>query len=373
MFNNTILLELNYTNDTCHKRFLWSPSTMESQRRALYICIVASIIHSIFWLQVTFCSSVRQKSMQWLYAYLITDILLLIRFFFLFIVHTTSTKCVLNKSWYIFICYFEALLDNYLNTIEVYILLALNICRYIQIVHNQNVYTNYIRILICTHLTIYIIPIFSYIIQLCVNWTQVREYVGSSCDTQFTNIYAQVINIIFGFSLPILLNVFVVCCNMNHIHSTSQLSQTQHHDTAREKYQRALVIQFLAFYIIWLLLWSPNIIVYQFTSGASNITEIASLLNYIEIALDPFIIAALDVRFQKSWRKLGRYFINRIFGKGPNGRKIMPTSTNPIRSTGHGQFPSAVNISRSLGYPQNQTTTFPTQKNEKLELPIPVT
>jgi hypothetical protein len=46
------------------------------------------------------------------------------------------------------------------------------------------------------------------------------------------------------------------------------------------------------------------VIVYQFTSGSSNLTRIAELLNYIEITLDPIIISALDVRFYRAWQKV---------------------------------------------------------------------
>jgi hypothetical protein len=87
-------LVLNNTNITCQSPLLWDQSVIDSERPILYICIVATIFHSVFWLQLAFCPTVRQKTMQWLYAYLATDILLLIRFFFLFIVHTTSTACV---------------------------------------------------------------------------------------------------------------------------------------------------------------------------------------------------------------------------------------------------------------------------------------
>jgi hypothetical protein len=322
--------KLNETNISCPLSILWDQSDVDDQRSALYVCIIAVITHSVFWFQFLFCPSVRQKSMQWLYAYLITDILLLFRFFFTYIVHTTSTQCIPNRSWALFICYFEGSFDNYLNILEVYILLALNVCRYIQIVHNRNAYTTYVRLLVLSHLFIYLMPLVSLIIQLLIGWAQLDEYTGGSCDIAYTNVYSQIFNIIIGFVLPILLNLFVLYFNMRHIHVNSPLRGTQHHVSAREKYHRSLVTQFLVFYTVWLLLWSPNVIVYQITSGKSELTIIALLLNYIEIALDPIIIAALDVRFQKVWRKLWMHLSKIVFCIHPNQRRVAPLRTNPI-------------------------------------------
>ncbi|CAF1012165.1 unnamed protein product [Adineta ricciae] len=333
MSNFTLFSEINGTNETCLTDLHWTQEMIDSQRPIFYICIVATITHSIFWFQFMLYPSVRQKSMQWLYAYLGTDILLLIRFFVGFIVHTISTDCIPTKLWSLFVCYFEAIVDNYLNMLEVYILLALNICRYVQIVHNRNVYISHVKLLVCSHLIIYIFPLVVFIIQLLINWAQLRQYIGASCDIEFTNIYVQIINVIIGFLLPILLNLIIVYLNMRHIHFTSRLGSAQHHVTAREKYNRSLVIQFLVFYTIWLMFWSPNIIVYQFTSGKSSITVIASLLNYIEIALDPVIIGALDVRFQHIWRNSRMRILNALCPEGINARRIAPATTDLFRSS----------------------------------------
>jgi hypothetical protein len=328
MFDVVVLSELNGTNITCPMSLLWSPSIIDRQRPALYVCIIAATMHTIFWLQFIFSASVRQKTMQWLYAYLVTDILLLIRFFFLFIVHTTSKECVPSKAWSLFVCYIEATVDNYLNVLEVYILLALNICRYEQIVHNKNVYVTNVRLLIFAHLAIYLMPLILFIILLLVGWAQIERFDTGSCAVAYINVYCQVINIIFGFALPILLNIFVLYYNIRHVHLTSRLRQAQHRVTAREKYNRSLIIQFFVFYTVWLLLWSPNIIIYQFKSGVSNLTTIASLLNYIEITLDPLIIAALDVRFQKLWRTSSVHLRNILFCNRPNQRRIVPITTD---------------------------------------------
>jgi hypothetical protein len=324
-----VLAELNDTNGTCPYSLLWDQSTIDSQRPALYVCIVASIAHSIFWSQLIFLPAVRNKSMQWLYAYLATDILLLFRFFFLFIVHITSNECIPNFAWSLFICYFEAIFDNYLNALEVYILLALNICRYFQIVHNRNVYRIYVRSLICAHLIIYLAPLIGFIIELSMGSAIIRDFNGGSCDIAFKTRYIQIFNIICEFILPILLNIIVIYCNVRHIHSISRLRRAQHYVSAREKYHRSLVIQFIVFYTVWLLLWSPNLIVYQFTNGISTIIKIASLLNFIEITLDPIIISALDVRFQQLWRNLWTRVKDTILCNQRNQIRVAPITRHP--------------------------------------------
>jgi len=323
----SIISNRQTTNETCLPALLWNQTSIDNRRPSLYVCIIAVLTHSIFWFQLVICPTVRQKSMQWLYAYLITDILLLIRFFVTFIVHTTTYECIVNQTWSAFVCYTEAALDNYLNITEVYILLALNLCRYAQIVFNRNVYVANFKLIILAHLSIYLMPLISLIIQIYSGAAQVTKYPGESCDVTYTNIYVKIFNVALAFVLPILLNVGVIAASIRHIHLTSQLRQAQHHISAREKYHRSLVIQFFIFYTIWLLLWSPNVIVYQFTTGASKVTLIPALLNYIEIALDPLIIGALDVRFYQAWKHIWLEFRNRRLRRLQiEQRRIGPTT-----------------------------------------------
>ena len=141
------------------------------------------------------------------------------------------------------------------------------------------------------------------------------------------NISVKVLNIIFGYFLPIVLTIFILYRNIRYVHLTSQLRRTQHHITAREKYDRSLVIQFLLFYTVWIALWSPNVIVYQVIVGWDDLTNIVRLLNFIEIALDPIIIGALDVRFRLTWRKIWLH-VKEKYLKLPK-RQIRPIMNNP--------------------------------------------
>jgi hypothetical protein len=121
----------------------------------------------------------------------------------------------------------------------------------------------------------------------------------------------------------------MIYASVRHVWLTSNLQQTQHHVSAREKYNRSLVIQFLSFYIIWLALWSPNVIVFQVSVSGNNLLATVRLLNFAEIAIDPIIIAALDVRFWHAWRKAWTYVKNNILFKRSNRGRIQPSSTNP--------------------------------------------
>jgi hypothetical protein len=257
---------------------------------------------------------------------MITDILLLFQFFFTFIVRTTSNECTSSRSWSLFVCYFEALTNNYLNILEAYILLALNLCRYLQIAYNRNVYATHVHLLTLTHVAIYLFPVISLIIQLSVGWTSV-EYRNDSCNVAYTGISIQIINVIFAFGLPISFNILVIYASIRHVHLNSRLRRAQHHVSASEKYHRSLTIQFFIFYTVWLSLWSPYIIVFQLGIGNNNILAITQLLNSIETDLDPMIIGALDVRFRKVWRDIWKSVKKKLcIQSNRNQRRIGPNT-----------------------------------------------
>ena len=335
----------NNTTDACFAPLLWNQSSAARRYPRVYICSIAAVIHAIFWLQLALCASVRQSSMQWIYSYLVTDVLLIIRFFWNYIVRTQTTDCNPSRAWVVFMCYFEATVDNYLNIIEVYILLALNICRYIQIAYNQNVYRLYKKSLVLSHLGIYFGSLLILVVPYLFGWSVVNEYPKDRCETVYTNDYIQAFNMIFAFSLPILLNIGVIYLSVRHVNLVSGLQRGQHHLSARQKYHRTLVIQFLVFYIIWLSLWSPNIIIYQVTYSSPELTATFRLINYIEIAIDPFILAALDVRFWQAWKQSFVTTKNSLMStrtRTVQGRvqpsttapRVFSTRTGPAKTTG---------------------------------------
>ena len=319
----------NQSTIDCPSSLQWTPSAAQDRRTSFNVCIIALVVHGLFWLQLLFSSSVRQKSMQWIYAYLILDLLLLWRFLFVYIVRILPSDCEPNKIWASFVCFLDGAVDNYLNTLQVYILLALNFCRYVQIAYNRNVYTHHVRLLIGAHGIIYALPMLI-IIQLFFDWAQLIEMARDSCDVDFTNVYARTLNVIVTFALPIGLNILVILASVHHIRLMARLRLIGHRASAREKYNQSLIIQFLAFYVVWFSLWSPNLIVYQVTSGQTGLTTIVRLLNFIEIVLDPLIVAALDVRFWQLWRRLYLKLIeNCLRGCNLFARKVRPITIEP--------------------------------------------
>lgn len=328
--NSTASLYLSNTSDDgCFSSFFWDDTARENRKARLITCIIGSVIHTIFWSQLAFCSSVRQASMQWIYAYLVTDILLFSRFFFTYIAHTLPSVCTPNSVWLAIVCYTEIIIDNYLNVLEVYILLALNICRYIQIKHNRNAYRIYKKNIVLTHVGIYIIPVIYLLIQFVFQWTTIDGYGTGLCQVIYTNLYIQICNIIFTFALPIALNLFVIYASVKHVRSASGLQAGQYHVSARQKYHRSLVLQFAIFYAIWLALWSPNVIAFQLSVTSTDVTAILRLINFIEIAIDPLIISALDVRFWHAWKSVYRSARTKILGPVTLHGRIQPSTIDP--------------------------------------------
>ncbi len=74
--------------------------------------------------------------MMWLYAYLITDFFILARFS-----KKRGKHLCLHPIVRTALCYFEASSKFDMNTIQNYLLLASNVCRYTQTVFNRNIYT----------------------------------------------------------------------------------------------------------------------------------------------------------------------------------------------------------------------------------------
>jgi hypothetical protein len=277
----------------------WSSDSADARGATLYICIIASVIHLIFWIQFLFNSSVRQRGMIWLYIYLLTDVFLLFRFF-LFDGQRVSNVCV-PRTARTYLCYFEAVSKFYTNIIQSYILLGLNVCRYLQIVFNRNVYIKNVRLLILSHLLIYILPMLNIVIQFLVNWTQLVRKLGGLCDIGYSSVYVQIFNLIITYAIPVFLNVIFLCLCIHYISSTRNIQNKQIINN-RRKFHRTLVMQSVLFYSIWVILWSPFILTFPFVNVNSTVGIVTSTLNYVQVALDPIIVSAIDVRFLKAWK-----------------------------------------------------------------------
>jgi hypothetical protein len=287
----------------------WSQQALKIVQPIFYMCIFATISHLLFWIQFIVYPSVRQHSMQWLYAYLITDLLLLVRFFLLY-AYRWWPIC-LPYLLRTIICYCEAIFDNYLNLLQSYILLALNICRYLQIAHNHDVYSSNHRLIILAHILMYTLPLFGHIITIMCGWSVLENPPGDVCDLLPTSLIIRLLFLLFSYIIPVILALVFLLLSLNYIRNTDNI-RTQQIVNARLRYHRQLVIQSGVFYSLWLFLWSPYLLVFPFYYKNSTVGFVAQILNYISIAIDPIVIAALDVRFLQAWKLTGDYVKRRV-------------------------------------------------------------
>ena len=286
----------------CDELSVWSVKVARTMKPLLFICFIATVMHILFWIQLFAYPKVRQWSMQWAYAYLATDLLLLVRFFLLYIYRSWST-CV-SYPLRMMICYSEAIFDNYLNLLQSYILLALNICRYLQIVHSHNVYSSNRFAISFGHVFIYVFPLCGHLLAIRFGWSILQNPPGDACDLLPVSLIIRILFLLFSYIIPVTLTLLFLFLCLNHLRNTDGI-RTQQIVDARQKFHHQLVIQSGVFYSMWLLLWSPHLLVFPFYYKNSTVGMIAQILNYISITLDPIIIAALDVRFLQAWRSTG--------------------------------------------------------------------
>ena len=77
---------------------------------------------------------------------------------FLLSICSVENNVCLHATLKTILCYFEASSKFYMNAVQTYLLLALNVCRCGQIVFNRNFYLEYPRWIVLTHCLIGILP-----------------------------------------------------------------------------------------------------------------------------------------------------------------------------------------------------------------------
>jgi hypothetical protein len=201
--------------------------------------------------------------------------------------------------------------DNYLNLLQSYILLALNICRYLQIAHNYNVYCLNRYTIIIAHFLIYLLPLFGHIIAIKFGWIVLLNPPGDECDLLPITLTIRIKFLLLSYFIPVILTLVFLSLCLNYIRNTDGI-QAQAIVKTRHKQHRQLVIQSSVFYSLWIILWSPHLLLFPFYYKNSTIGTVAQILNYISITLDPIVIAALDVRFLQAWKSTGYYLKSNI-------------------------------------------------------------
>jgi len=142
-------------------------------------------------------------------------------------------------------------------------------------------------------------------VQFLANWTLLWRRSGASCDIEYESLIVQIFNLYVIYIIPIVFNLIIIGFCIRHVSSIRGV-RSQQIINRRRKHQRTLLFQTITFYSIWLILWSPNVLAFQFINVNTEPGIYTSLLNYVEIAIDPIIIAVIDVRFYKAWQKLSR-------------------------------------------------------------------
>lgn len=279
--------------------FNWTPGTVSSLGPTTAVCVIASIIHGMFWIQTLVYPSSRKRSMILLYIYIFSDGILLVRFFVLYGIHR-SNVCVL-PALRTFICGFESSSKIYIDITQNYLLLIFNIFRYIQIVCNRNIYIEKLWLIILILCFIYTMPVIIYTVQFRIGGAYIHGGDGESCDILYRSLAVQIFNIVIIYAMPLFINIILICLGIRHGSSTQGVTSEQI-ISIRLRRQRRLLLQTLTFYSVWLILWSPDALANQFVNLNSDPAAFTSLLSYIATALDPLIIAIIDVRFMVSWR-----------------------------------------------------------------------
>ena len=206
----------------------WVPTSYSLGITYLVMGIVAFVIHFIFWLQVFTHRVLRQMSMLWVYNYLFTDMLLLIQLFIEYAVHTSMRNCV---SYLLFkiSCILEAYTGIYMAILEAYMLVCLNISRYLLIVKNYNLSARY-------RISVLIFNGFIYIVGLCFYAIQANglklidihpHYQTLSCHLRYPDIKTQIGNLLIVLIIPIGLNIYFVTLTTIHVRQSQQAARSQ--------------------------------------------------------------------------------------------------------------------------------------------------
>ena len=315
----------NTTSSSCVV-LSWSEDTFGTRIPIFAICLIAVPIHIIFWIHLLFYRSVRQIGMIWLYIYLISDLFLVFRFL-LFYGQRVQKVCI-PQATRIYLCYFEAVTKIYTNIIQSYILLGLNVCRYIQIVYNHNVYTKNLGTILFMLILIFILPLANIAFQFPINWAVLSRRLGSLCDIAYTSAGVQVYNLFIVYIIPVSLNLLFLGLCIRFLSSTSHIENQQIRNN-RQKFHRTILVQSIRFYSVWIVLWSPFVLSFQFININSLTGISTTLLNFIQIAIDPAVVALIDVRFMKAWKSTCRKLVNNT------QRQIQPTSMTTTTGRRH--------------------------------------
>jgi len=272
----------------------WNSLNLLQNNVIFILYVIATIFHFLLWFQILIHRTKFGLSFLFPLSYISTDLFLILFDFIQYSIRIRSWIPVTNLS-----CYFEAYSMFYVNIFELYSLAALNICRYWQIVRNQDIYKFHRRKLLLISIIVPLLLLTNLIIQDVFDWCIVTETPGSSCTLTYTNIVVRIWNLIIMLITPIVISfsmLFRALYFLKISHAQQRIMRRNHH--------RRLIIHSCIFYSIWLSLWSPVMFLIYLDIYTINewIVFAASVANTVETLLDPFISVFLDKRFARAWK-----------------------------------------------------------------------
>jgi hypothetical protein len=273
----------------------WDSVNLSQHNVLFVICVIAAVLHFLIWFQLLVQKKKFDLSFLFSLGYISSDIFLISFYFIQYIIRIQSWIPVTRFS-----CYFEAYSMFYFNLIESFCLTTLNICRYWQIVRNQNIYTVHRRRLLITSAIVPLLILANLIIQNVFGWCVVIEKAGASCSLSYTNIPVRVWNMAVVLFTPILISFYMVFRSLNYI-KTTNAQQIM----LRRNHHRQLIIDTFIFYSIWLILWLPWMILTYLDIDDQNelIAYVTLAGSTLEILTDPIMAVFLDKRFAQAWKK----------------------------------------------------------------------
>jgi hypothetical protein len=275
----------------------WDSTNLVQNNVIFIICVLSTLLHFHLWLQLFIHKTKFDLSFIFSLGYISTDLFLISFYFIQYSIRIRSWIPVTRLS-----CYFEAYSMFYFNLLEPYFLVLLNICRYWQIVRNENVYKFHRRKVILISITIPVLILLNLIIQDIFGWCILTEQVGASCSLSYTNNIVRIWNLTVVLILPIPISFYMLARALHFLKNSYDQQPMVHRN-----HHHQLIIHSLIFYSIWLSLWLPFMIVTFL--DLDNINESLAfaviVANTLEILIEPVIAIFLDKRFAQAWKKTG--------------------------------------------------------------------
>ena len=314
------------TNRSTIQSDQWNSTLLLYNNIIFTICILAIISHCSIWFQLFVHKTKFDLSFVFSLGYIVGDLFLLPSYLIDY-----SVRLRVQSSVTPLFCYFQAYSIFIFNLLQSYDLALLNICRYRQIVRNQNIYQDHRQKLLCISLIVLLFILANLFVQHKFSWSIVVVVnSGTSCSLSYTNNLVKIWNFLVTLSLPIAISFSMLIQALyflQNFHAQQVIIHRNHH--------RQLIIHSLIFYSGWFVLWGPfMMLTFLDIDGLSvSIAFAAFVASTVEVFVDPFLIFFLDKRFARAWEKSFRWAKQQLIGQ--RNVQIHPVTFQPGVQTIH--------------------------------------